>query len=91
MKFYLTKMKSKCDKCEKSIPFFCCFFFFNNAGILPSCSCESTTGRLDHLDSNKTLGEKSRWELNKHVICCFEHIMKAAILQNNSCMATYCW
>ena len=47
-------------------------------GILPSCSCVSTTVWLHHLDFSKIPGEKARWELHKDPICCFEQILEAA-------------
>ena len=46
--------------------------------VIPSCSCISTTVWLHHLDSDKTLREKVRWELHKDAACCFEEILEAA-------------
>ena len=45
-------------------------------GILPSCSCVSTTVWVCHF--NKTLGVKAKWELYKDTACCFEQILEAA-------------
>ena len=47
--------------------------------ILPSCSHVSATVWLHHLDSNKMLGEKARWELHKVAMCCFEQILETAL------------
>ena len=45
--------------------------------ILPIYSCISTTVWLHHLDSNKALREKARWELYKDDADCLE-ILEAA-------------
>ena len=47
-------------------------------GILPNCSSVSTTVWLHHLNLQKTLREKSRWELNKDAVYCFEQIQEAS-------------
>ena len=48
--------------------------------ILPSCCCDTTiTILLHHLDSNKMLEEKARWELPKDAACCFEQILEMTI------------
>ena len=45
-------------------------------GILPGCSCVSTTVLMHHLDIIKMLGEKARWELHINVTCYFEQILE---------------
>ena len=47
-------------------------------GILPSCSCVSTTEWLHHWDLNKMSKEKARWKQHENVVCCFEQIMRIA-------------
>ena len=47
-------------------------------GILPSGSCVSIIVWLHHVNFNKALKEKDRWELHKDVQCCFEQILEAA-------------
>ena len=44
----------------------------------PSCSHVSTILWLPHMDFNKALRQKVRWELHKDVVCCFEQILEAA-------------
>ena len=46
--------------------------------ILPSCDCVSTTVWLHHLDMNKAIGEKPRWEQYKNAVYCFEQVPEAA-------------
>ena len=43
--------------------------------IIPSCI--SATVWQHHMDPNKALGEKARWDLHKNVACCLEQILEA--------------
>ena len=50
----------------------------NKKGILPRGSCVRTTEGLHHTDPNETLKKKTRWELYKDAVCCFEQIQETA-------------
>ena len=52
--------------------------WWNKTGILPNCSCVSTTVWLLNMDFNKTLEEKVRLELYKYDACCSEQVQEAA-------------
>ena len=45
--------------------------------ILPSSSQISTTEWWHLLDSNKTFGERARWELDKDDVCYLQKILEA--------------
>ena len=47
-------------------------------GIPPICGCVRISVWSQPLDSNKTFGEKARWEIHKITTCCFEQILEAA-------------
>ena len=51
-----------------------CFFFYQ-------------TGIMSELDSNITLWEKARWELNNNAPCCFRKTLETAPPQSSSCTA----
>ena len=53
-------------------------FHLIKMGFLPKCGHVSTTLCMHYLNSNKTHGEKTRWELHKNVMYCFEQILEAA-------------
>ena len=56
---------------------------------LQRCSHIGTTVRLHHLDSNKALRIKARWQLHKDTMCCFKQILEAVPYKNTCSMATY--
>ena len=47
--------------------------------FLPSCGCINTTVWMYHMDIIKTHGHKTRWELYKNAICCFEQILETTL------------
>ena len=47
--------------------------------IFPCCSCIHTNTWIHYLDTNKTHGEKARWELHKNSASCLEQILGAAL------------
>ena len=49
----------------------------------------NTTVWLHHMDANKTPGEKTREELHKNAMYCFEQILEATFPINSCCTATY--
>ena len=47
-------------------------------GILPSCSCVSTTVWLNHLAIKEMFGDKSKLKLLKDAACSVEQILEGA-------------
>ena len=48
-----------------------------NSFSFQSCSCDSKTVWMHHMDANETHGQKTIRELHKNSMCCFEHILEA--------------
>ena len=55
--------------------FFDCFIFIRR--FLSSCSCNSNTVWMHHINDNKTYEAKGRWELQKNITCGLEQIHEA--------------
>ena len=51
----------------------------NKTGYYPSCGSFNTAVWIDHLDANKTYGEKNIRELPKNITSCFEQILEATL------------
>ena len=49
--------------------------------FLSSCGCVNVTLWIHHMDTNKTSGEKARWELCKNTAYCFDEILEATPLK----------
>ena len=50
---------------------------WNKTEILPSCGRISIAVRLHHLDSNKTIREKTGWDVYKDAARCIKQILEA--------------
>ena len=60
-------------------------------GILPSCGHVSTAVWLHHLNSNKIIEQKARWQQQKNSTCYLEQLLEAASKKRIALQKTSQW